>query len=241
MTFIGLFFCFAFAAAPATKNIPNSFGDQNAPRQIAISVLDADQAKVLFKNFADDKTIPFRYPMKGCEDRATAMALIAEKKQIIVGKVFVQGLLKVRFTHPLYPTASWRRHVAPVIYVKPRFGPAKLMVMDPALFDHPVTIAELETRLLTDIGQEKPEIDETYYGSMYQSHLRKAEEFKNSWDPQYLKDVRATLDEYLDYQDDSSSAPKGREWKEELRVPSSETPPSTPSLRPFNVNRYPIL
>jgi hypothetical protein len=86
--------------------IENGFAkDDKDPKVLKISVLEYDKANQLFGEFIRDKSIPFEYPLEGCWARAMAMARIAEKESIQMGKVFVEGTLQAKTYNAKYPIA----------------------------------------------------------------------------------------------------------------------------------------
>lgn len=91
--------------------------EPEAPKNIEISVIDEKRAQSLFIQFANNKDIPFRYPVNGCYVRAHQMARIADAKGITMGKIFAEGDLHARVNLINYEDVSWGWHVATVVYV----------------------------------------------------------------------------------------------------------------------------
>jgi len=104
---------------------------------IKLNIIDLKKAQKLFKTLQSKKQIPFDYAPDGCYARAHRMALMAQRRGIILGKVFIQGRLDP------FPQDgwTWRYHVAPVVAVK-QGTEVKLMVIDPSLFKGLVSITE---------------------------------------------------------------------------------------------------
>ncbi|HAZ12977.1 MAG: hypothetical protein A2X86_09315 [Bdellovibrionales bacterium GWA2_49_15] len=105
--------------------------------KIKLTVLSPTRAQKLFDTFKANDKIPFRYTEDGCFARAHRMARMAGMRFIKVGKVFISGHLDP------FPDDdwAWRYHVAPVVAVSQNEN-IQLMVMDPSMFDHPVSVVE---------------------------------------------------------------------------------------------------
>lgn len=84
--------------------------------------------------------IPFLYPDDGCWGRAHEMCrlMIAEGASPL--KVWIYGGLRVDTSHNPNCYVRWGWHVAPTLDVRSRSG-TKRYVIDPSLFDSPVTTA----------------------------------------------------------------------------------------------------
>jgi hypothetical protein len=116
------------------------------------------EASQIFDDMADELDIPFAFPTDGCYARADAMIERMSERYYIeidaIEKVFAQGSLQVETEYnyvtvgmtsfdgmPLNDdTVEWGWHVAPLLDVKLANGAIQQMVIDPALFDQPVTI-----------------------------------------------------------------------------------------------------
>lgn len=93
-----------------------------------------------------DHCIPFQYVVDGCYARAHKM------RQILLNKYHVSCEKVFSFEGPTGSLAVdagdccvfWWYHVAPLVTVSTVYGPKKY-VMDPSMFDHPVTIDEWTT------------------------------------------------------------------------------------------------
>ncbi len=201
---------FIFAATFGLEKIENGFAKRwYNPKKIEISVIDSEKANLLFKEFVQNKNIPFKYPRDGCYARATAMAMMAEKSSVIMGKAFATGLLVAKTNIPNYPYAVWGWHVAPVSYVKHIDGKIELMVFDPGLFSQPVSVNEWADKMKEDIGINgaKGQVDEIYFGSRFQylERQEKTEHYKKKWEDEDLTDMSKKFSEYLPLQDYISS------------------------------------
>lgn len=107
----------------------------------------ADRATELF-NFVGKKScepttvphpcIPFLYPDDGCWARAHEMCRLIGGLGEQAGKLWMYGNLEVRTPNHPQCHVCWIWHVAPVLSVSNAHAP-DLWVVDPALFDRPVT------------------------------------------------------------------------------------------------------
>lgn len=104
--------------------------------------ISMDKAKELFNKAKNMKDIAWKFKQDGCYARAHLMARRFEAEGVRVDKVWIKGDLSV-------PDAdvNWNFHVAPVVYVNEGKGPLKKMVIDPSLFDKPVTVEEWDNRM----------------------------------------------------------------------------------------------
>jgi Domain of unknown function (DUF4157)/Glutaminase len=114
--------------------------------------------------------VPFHYPADGCYDRAYVMTNILTQMGYASEKVFAVSIVPGEDISGLsvptpyapdvkspgqQPKVKWLYHVAPVIRVRgtPTPGqqeaPSVEMVLDPSLFDRPVTISEWTGRMST--------------------------------------------------------------------------------------------
>ena len=156
-----LFLQHSFAAAPAgeTRTVSNGFctaliENQHCLRDrtnVDVSVIDEDKAADLFRSFKSNVDYAWGYRPNGCFARATKMAREAETQGITFAKVYAEGRLRVLPPGPLAPAEQrWQWHVAPVVYVKSvRDGKeaVELKVIDPAIFNHPVSVNEWKEQL----------------------------------------------------------------------------------------------
>jgi hypothetical protein len=109
-----------------------------APNEDQRPSITLDQAKALFESMAAQKDIPFNWPKDGCYARAHVMAKrIQEAGEVEPGKVWSFGALTVDTPHG---NVTWAWHVAPSVPVATEDGGVEAMVIDPSLFDAPVTV-----------------------------------------------------------------------------------------------------
>jgi hypothetical protein len=182
-----------------TETVKSAYGLRRKA-ETKVSVLSSDQALELFRNFQNQKQIPFNYRIDGCYARATEMAKIAESLGIELGKVFAEGNLRAKTLPPeKVSTVEWGWHVAPIASVETN-GKRELMVFDPSMFKKPVTVEEWKNALLVS-GATIPKVNKLYYASKYQyrPNIFEKQEKKKWWDKD-LKHSDATLKQYKAYE-----------------------------------------
>ena len=106
-----------------------------------------EQAKKVFDKEKARSDIAFKYPVDGCYARAHLMAEDIKKAGGDVGKVCAfakDGADPLHANTPNDPAGyvKWKYDVAPTVPVKGADGKEAKMVIDPSLFDKPVTIQE---------------------------------------------------------------------------------------------------
>ncbi|HKR11881.1 MAG TPA: protein-glutamine glutaminase family protein [Pyrinomonadaceae bacterium] len=116
--------------------------------QCPLGALSKAKADEMFKTLASQNHIPFDYPDDCCYSRAHEMCRIMKAEGVDCRKVWNYGQgfpdnSTLQASTPNHPNGkvSWRYHVAPVVSVNEN-GTCTDMVMDPSLFDRPVTVAE---------------------------------------------------------------------------------------------------
>ena len=108
-----------------------------------VQTISLDRARELFKKASNMKDIAWNYKLDGCYARAHLMARRFEEEGVRVDKVWIKGDLTVKDNNP---PISWNFHVAPIVYVEEK-GIIQKMVIDPSLFDRPVTVAEWDKKM----------------------------------------------------------------------------------------------
>src|SRR5438270_1599172 len=121
-------------------------------------------ATALFNVMAHQGDIAFAYPVDGCYARAQLMADRMQQMGATPGKVWSfagssADPLWVNTTNHPDGQVAWGYHVAPTIPVQGTDGVVHNMVVDPSLFDHPVTISEWQ-----NAQHDHPRIVETKLG-----------------------------------------------------------------------------
>ncbi|MFO0968861.1 MAG: protein-glutamine glutaminase family protein [Gemmataceae bacterium] len=114
------------------------------PRVTTSGVLTLAQAEKLFRDMASQRDIAFRYVKDGCYARAQLMIerMIARGIQPVRVWSFGNGEnLHVRTRLEARGFVEWWYHVAPAVAVHHN-GKTVYMVIDPSMFDKPVTTAQ---------------------------------------------------------------------------------------------------
>jgi hypothetical protein len=117
-------------------------------RAKAAASVSLGQAKALFEMVAlascdplavPPPCIPFLYPDDGCWVRAHEMCRRVVAAGVEPAKIWISGGLNV--TTPNNPNCKlfWFYHVAPTVAVRSSSGGEKVYVLDPSMFDGPVT------------------------------------------------------------------------------------------------------
>lgn len=101
-----------------------------------------DKATELFNRAMGMEDIAWGFKKDGCYARAHLMARRFEEEGIRVDKVWIKGDLYIPETD-----IRWNFHVAPVVYVKDEKNQIQKIVIDPSLFDGPVTVEEWDKKM----------------------------------------------------------------------------------------------
>lgn len=234
--------CFLTAKMTYAFSVSNEFKTSPSdPKNVILSEITEHEAIQLIQSLSKDKYVTYPFP-EGCFARATAMAQIAEKKNIVVGKVFAEGTLAIA-PRGKYKHITWQYHVAPVVAVSQKDGSAKIMVLDPYLSRKPIPVEKWTNLLKYDKYKEClddeetlcekliPKIEKVYYGSRFQylpinSQLKSNNRaYRNAFDPYDLKHMHTVFEVFDQF-------PKGNFDIEEVerRVsynPEHEVKPST--------------
>jgi hypothetical protein len=127
---------------------------------ITASVVKEKDLDQVFKQLSADKMIPFNIPEDGCYARAEEMSRLLEKDGITSVKVFVEGRLEVSTPNaPYYDDGAvdWGYHVAPAVLIE-KAGKYIPMVIDPSIFDHPVTTDQWVAIQTKTYPHQKPKV-----------------------------------------------------------------------------------
>lgn len=124
------------------KRAASAFNVSSAPAPLTL-----EKAVEIFDTLADMEDIAFGYPDEGCYARAhimcrrlVEMGLAPQKAWAFETERTLMGSL--RYSPPEGPLICWGFHVAPTLSVKMPDGRQQDMVMDPAIFDGPVSIED---------------------------------------------------------------------------------------------------
>lgn len=114
------------------------------PDERVDQTISLNRATELFNKAAAMKDISWNYKPDGCYARAHLMARRFEEEGVRVDKVWIKGDLSVPGSKP---PINWNFHVAPIVYIDDGRGGVKKMVIDPSLFDKPVSVEEWDNRM----------------------------------------------------------------------------------------------
>ncbi len=111
------------------------------PAGSAGNPLSQIQAIAVFNDLAGLKYIPFDYPRDGCFARAHEMCRVMQSHGIECGKAWIYASPNHALTVPGTPMGDiqWGYHVAPTVNVRGDDGVTRQMVVDPSMFQAPVT------------------------------------------------------------------------------------------------------
>ncbi|QDK43130.1 hypothetical protein DOM21_17050 [Bacteriovorax stolpii] len=140
---LGCIYQGVFLNAEAAKNLERIKKNIHPDRSVE-QTITMERASELFKKAQKMDDIAWKYKPDGCYARAHLMARRFEEEGVRVDKVWIKGDLYVPGTEPLI---QWNFHVAPIVYVKNAKGETQKMVIDPSLFDKPVTVEEWDNKM----------------------------------------------------------------------------------------------
>ncbi len=108
-------------------------------------VMDLEKAIMLFDEIADIPNMPHGYLDTGCYERSVIITdLLAEAgytpKRVWLERDNVPEMLE--FESPDNRKIKWSFHVAPLLEVKAENGQMRNMVLDPSMFNGPVSLGE---------------------------------------------------------------------------------------------------
>lgn len=112
------------------------------PDKKVTQTIKLDRATELFNKAKNMKDIAWNYKVDGCYARAHLMARRFEAEGVRVDKVWISGDLSVPEEN-----INWNFHVAPIVYVEDEKGKIIKMVIDPSLFNKPVTVDEWDKKI----------------------------------------------------------------------------------------------
>jgi len=138
--------------------------------------LSMTAAAALFGDMASQAHIPFDFAKGYCSARAHEMRRLINEQGVDCRKVFFHAAKdhSIRVEHPTNGTILWSYHVAPTVAVQTPQGVVR-MVIDPSLFDRPVTVEEW-TSVMTC---EKSVLEHTS-GAVYQPFDARDDEYRQT-------------------------------------------------------------
>jgi uncharacterized Zn-binding protein involved in type VI secretion len=121
------------------------------PSAAAMKPVSPEKANALFREMASKAdSIPFDYPTDCCYSRAHTMCHDMQSEGVACGKVWNYQnpgppggpALRVKTPNSSTGGVAWGYHVAPIVNVQGSDGAVRPMVIDPSMFDHPVSVDE---------------------------------------------------------------------------------------------------
>lgn len=109
--------------------------------------VDAERAAALLAEFAASAELALRFPADGCYARTHVMVQRLLHRALTPSKVWAfaasdTDLLWIESPGHSNRRVEWLYHVAPALPVRNADGDSQEMVLDPVLFDRPVSIEE---------------------------------------------------------------------------------------------------
>ena len=137
-------------------------------RTSRVATLSQRQAEALFDKMSGQRDIAFAFPADGCYARAHLMAERIQRLGVQPGKVWSfarpGAKLYVRTTNHPRGYVTWKYHVAPTVKVRRDDGDALEMVIDPAMFNGPVTVKQWRNAQKKTADSKAPYITRTRLG-----------------------------------------------------------------------------
>lgn len=175
--------------APSTFEKSKVYSKLNK-KNIELSVLSEAHAREVFNELKNDPENSFEYPLDGCYARAHRMAMQMDKMGITSGKAFIEGDNIVIDTK--IGTIEWSYHVASLVMIKVgnKLVPS---VLDPALFDKPVSYEEWKKRIF-----KRPESNfrSEYFTKKFNMDPDSRYEDRTAYDAKEIEDTKDDLRKY---------------------------------------------
>ena len=117
-----------------------------------VSVLSEPELDEFYQYISTRSYIPFHIKWDGCYGRTYLMMTVANRKNIEMGKLVIDVLNKDKeVIEVMSPDNKWKLrwyyHVAPFVYLEKENGDLELRILDPSLFERPVTREEFVDKL----------------------------------------------------------------------------------------------
>lgn len=170
-----------------TSKTARVYSAQNK-KSIELTVLSLDEAMNLFQELKNDEENSFDSPLDACFARAHRMAQVMDERDIISGKAFVEGEL---FVDTKFGELGWSYHAASIIMVKDK-GVLTPTIMDPTLFDKPVSYDEWKKLLI-----KKPysKLKSEYFTKRFNYDIREKNADPIQYDEDQLEDMKIKIKE----------------------------------------------
>lgn len=155
-----------------------------------ITLISMSQAAEIFNEMK--QKLPLDYIESGCAQRASYIAMVAEERGIILGKVFVEGRLRVSRPGNINPIVTFNWHVAPVARVG-TLDDWKWIVFDPALLAAAAPLGEWFDRLLAGefTNRSRPHVRTVHFMCRFAHTLD--DERRNQWPSGFKKYLEGRL------------------------------------------------
>lgn len=161
------------------------------------TVMSLETATSYFRAFQRDSSLAFNDPRDACFARAHEMAHRMHRDGFESAKAVLTGFLRLRTAKTDSGFVEWSFHVAPAVAVA-HGGCNRLMVIDPSIFDRPVTLEEWAEKQLRHSRYRGYAI---YYRPQthYRVDLDHHEAAPAQFIPAELEDARRLLNERKNY------------------------------------------
>lgn len=122
--------------------------------QYKVSVLTESELNDFYQFVSTRSYIPYHVKWDGCFGRTYLMIIVGNRKNIEMGKLVVDVVNREsEVIEVMSPDHQWKLrwyyHVAPFVYVEKDSGHLELRILDPSLFQRPVTRQEFVDKLTT--------------------------------------------------------------------------------------------
>lgn len=170
-----------------TSKMARVYSAQNK-KNIELTVLSSDEAMNLFQTLKNDEENSFDSPIDACFARAHRMAQVMDERDIISGKAFVEGDI---YVDTKFGELGWTYHAASLVMVKNK-GVLTPTVMDPTLFDKPVSYEEWK-KILTKNSKSK--LKSEYFTKRFNYDIREKNADPIQYDEDQLEDMKVKIKE----------------------------------------------
>lgn len=120
-----------------------------------VSILSEEELNEFFQFVSTRSYIPFHIKYDGCFGRAYRMIVVGNRKNIELGKLVIDVINKdEEVIEVLSPDHQWKLrwyyHVAPFVFLEKDNGDLEMRILDPSLFNRPVSRFEFIDKLTKD-------------------------------------------------------------------------------------------
>lgn len=154
-------------------------------KSVELTVLSEARANEVFKIIKNSEDNSYSYPFDGCFARAQQAAIELDNMGIVSGKTFMEGEFYMKIKAQEF---GWSYHVANLIMIK-RNGKHVLTVIDPSLFDGPVSLEKWKEALLKNPKSKKRT---EYFTKRYNYDPDSRYSDLSDYNDEYLEDMKLT-------------------------------------------------